>query len=63
MSFTDVPHLGMWTKPSAGFVCVESWQSYTSPVGFSGEPAEKLGMVLIAPGDRGRLSIEIGITS
>jgi galactose mutarotase-like enzyme len=63
ISFPDMPHLGIWTKPGAGFVCIEPWQGYASPVGFDGELAEQPGIVLIAPGDRRRFSNDIGITS
>jgi hypothetical protein len=23
VAFPDMPHLGIWTKPGAGFVCIE----------------------------------------
>lgn len=63
VSFPDMPNLGIWTKPGAGFVCIEPWQGYASPVEFGGELAEKPGIVLIAPDDGRRFSIEIDITS
>ena len=25
--FPDMPHLGIWTKPGAGYVCIEPWQA------------------------------------
>ncbi|HEV2560177.1 MAG TPA: aldose 1-epimerase family protein, partial [Microvirga sp.] len=28
VEFPDLPHLGIWTKPGAGFLCIEPWQGY-----------------------------------
>jgi len=50
VSFPRMPHLGIWTKPGAGFVCIEPWQGYASPEDFDGELADKPGMVAIMPG-------------
>lgn len=51
VSFPGMPHLGIWTKPGAGYVCIEPWQGYADPVGFTGEMKDKPGIVLIAPGE------------
>ena len=50
VDFPRMPHLGIWTKPGAGYVCIEPWQGYASPEGFDGEFADKPGMVPVAPG-------------
>jgi len=50
VSFPRMPHLGIWTKPEAGFVCIEPWQGHASPEGFDGELADKPGMIAIMPG-------------
>jgi galactose mutarotase-like enzyme len=50
VDFPRMPHLGLWTKPGAGYVCIEPWQGYASPEGFDGDFADKPGMVAIAPG-------------
>lgn len=47
--FRNMPHLGIWTKPGAGFVCIEPWHGYASPEDFEGDLAEKPGIVLIPP--------------
>jgi galactose mutarotase-like enzyme len=44
-----MPHLGIWSKPGAGFVCLEPWQGYADPSDFDGELAEKPGIVAIPP--------------
>src|SRR4051812_37692419 len=47
LEFGQMPHLGIWSKPGAGFVCIEPWQGFASPVGFDGELAEKPGIISI----------------
>jgi len=44
------PQLGIWSKPGAGFVCIEPWRGYASPASFDGEFAEKPGIFQVAPG-------------
>jgi len=51
VSFPGMPHLGLWTKPGAGYVCIEPWQGYADPVGFEGEFKDKPGIVVIPPGE------------
>jgi galactose mutarotase-like enzyme len=50
VDFPKMPHLGIWSKPGAGFVCIEPWQGFASPVDFDGELRDKPGIVLIEPG-------------
>lgn len=45
-----LPALGIWTKPGAGYVCIEPWQGHADPQGFNGDIRDKPGMLLIAPG-------------
>lgn len=47
----DVPSLGLWTKPGAGYLCIEPWQGYSDPAGFDGDITEKPGAVPIGPGE------------
>ena len=49
LDFPALPDLGIWSKPGAGFVCLEPWQGFASPVDFDGELAEKPGIVAIPP--------------
>lgn len=48
----NLPHLALWTKPGAGYLCVEPWQGFSAPVGFTGELAEKPGIVNLPPSDQ-----------
>lgn len=49
VEFQGFPFLGIWTKPGAGFVCIEPWQGHASPIGFDGEFRDKPGVVSIQP--------------
>lgn len=61
IDYPDSPHLGVWSKPGAPFVCIEPWQGYADPAGFDGEIWDKPGIVRLAPGIRRawRMGIEI----
>ena len=48
--FPDMPWLGIWTKPGAGYVCIEPWAGMADPEGFEGEVWEKPGIIAIEPG-------------
>ncbi len=61
VSFPRMPHLGIWTKPGAGYVCIEPWQGYASPEDFDGELADKPGMVSIVPGATETFAMSIGL--
>jgi galactose mutarotase-like enzyme len=50
IDFPGMPHLGIWSKPGAGFVCIEPWYGYAAPEGFSGELQEKPGILNLNPG-------------
>lgn len=47
LDFPEMPHLGIWSKLGAGFVCLEPWHGFASPSDFDGELAEKPGIVAI----------------
>jgi galactose mutarotase-like enzyme len=61
IAFPDMPHLGIWSKPGAGFVCIEPWQGFASPAGFDGEFRDKPGIVLIAPDDSRSFSMHASV--
>jgi galactose mutarotase-like enzyme len=50
IEWSDMPSLGIWTKPGAHYVCVEPWDGIADPVGFTGEIWDKPGIRRIAPG-------------
>ena len=46
----DFPHLALWTKPAASFLCIEAWAGKPDPDGFSGELSKRPSIRLLAPG-------------
>lgn len=59
VGWENCPHLGIWTKPGAGFLCIEPWQGYAAPAGFDGELADKPGMLILPPGASRSFSMRI----
>jgi galactose mutarotase-like enzyme len=57
--FPNMPHLGVWTKPGAGFLCIEPWQGYAAPLGFAGELKDKPGGISLAANASTEFAIEI----
>jgi galactose mutarotase-like enzyme len=50
IAFPDTPHLGIWTKPGAGYLCIEPWAGFADPDGYAGEFGDKPGVIEIPPG-------------
>jgi galactose mutarotase-like enzyme len=50
LEFPDSPILGIWSKPGAGFLCIEPWHGIADPVGFAGDFKDKLGVFTLPPG-------------
>lgn len=44
------PHLGIWAKPAAPYVCIEPWYTYQDSADVSGDLFEKPGMFVLEPG-------------
>lgn len=59
ISFPDATYLGLWSKPGAGFICIEPWRGVADPVDASGALDAKPGMMLIGPGERQALCMQI----
>ena len=59
IDWRDCPQLGVWTKPGAGYLCIEPWQGFSDPQGFDGELDCKPGIMLLAPGETRRLMMRI----
>jgi galactose mutarotase-like enzyme len=57
VSFPEITHLGLWSKPGAGFVCIEPWLGVADPAGFAGDFAAKPGAFLLAPGQQRALQM------
>lgn len=50
----DFPHLALWCRPGAGFLCLEAWTGHSDPQDFSGDLFEKPAMRQLAPGASAR---------
>ena len=61
VAFPEMPHLGIWTKPDAPFICIEPWQGFASPEGYDGEFSERPGVVSILPGADRVFTMTVGI--
>ena len=59
IDFPDTPMLGIWTKPGAAFVCIEPWHGLADPVGFTGDIAEKPGILTLAPGEKRTVTMAV----
>ncbi len=46
----DAPYLGLWTKPGAGFICIEPWHGIADPQGYRGDFRDKPGTFIVPPG-------------
>ena len=57
VAFPGMPYLGIWTKPGAGFVCVEPWHGLASETDFDGEFTDKRGIVRVEPGSAARFAV------
>jgi galactose mutarotase-like enzyme len=51
MRVENLPHLALWTKPGAPYLCLEPWSGYSDPEGFSGDLFSKPSMTLLAAGE------------
>ena len=52
IAWSDMPSLGIWTKPGASYVCIEPWDGSCDRADFSGEIWDKAGIHRIAPGEQ-----------
>ena len=62
VDYPQMPHLGIWSKPGAGFVCIEPWHGYAAPLGFAGELSEKEGGINLAGGGSAEFVMAITVT-
>ena len=60
VSWEGFEQLGVWSKPTgADFLCIEPWHGYASPEGFTGDLAEKPGMMLLPAGTQRELQWKV----
>jgi galactose mutarotase-like enzyme len=61
VGYPDARYLGLWTRPGAGFVCIEPWQGIADEVAFTGDFRDKRGVFTLAPGASRVLTMEISL--
>ncbi len=62
ISWAGFEQLGIWSLPSAEFLCIEPWFGFASPADFDGDFATKPGLAIIPPGAHRDFSYRIQIT-
>jgi len=59
VAFSDFPHLGLWTKEKAPFICIEPWLGYSDPENASGNITEKESITILSAGEKLRAGFSI----
>jgi len=55
-TWENLPNLALWTKPGAGFLCLEPWHGTAAEAGGTDDLAERPYAELLGPGATGRYS-------
>jgi galactose mutarotase-like enzyme len=54
MELENFPHVALWSRPGAPFLCLEAWTGHGDPEGFSGDLFAKPSMRALGPGETAR---------
>ena len=54
MTLDDFPHIALWSRPGAPFLCLEAWTGYGDPLDFTGELFDKPSMRVLQAGESAR---------
>lgn len=63
IAFPDTEWLGIWTKPGAGFVCIEPWAGSADPDGYRGDFNDKPGVMRLAPEQERRFRMDVTLVT
>lgn len=50
VAFPGSPHLGVWTKPGADYICIEPWSGFADARNYAGDIQDKPGVFLVQQG-------------
>ena len=59
--FPTFPHLGLWTKVNAPFLCIEPWFGYSDSKNSTGNLFEKEGIQVLKPNKQFQTAFSIEI--
>ena len=63
IAFPDTDWLGIWTKPGAGFVCIEPWAGSADPDGYQGDFNDKPGVMQLAPSGERQFRMDVTLVT
>lgn len=61
VTYNDFPHLGLWTKENAPFLCIEPWQGYSDSLNSNGNILDKEGIILLKSAEKFNTGFSIQI--
>ncbi len=61
MEIGEAPHLGLWAKPGAPYVCIEPWFTYNDAADSDGQFEHKPGIMTLLPGSTFETGYQIRI--
>lgn len=61
INFESFPHLGIWTKKNAPFLCIEPWQGYADSINSNGNIFDKEGIIILTEDEIYETSFSIEI--
>jgi galactose mutarotase-like enzyme len=59
MGLENFPHIALWSRPPAPFLCIEAWTGHGDPEAFEGDIQEKPSMRLLPAGAEARHSVRL----
>ena len=54
MELENFPHVALWSRPGAPFLCLEAWTGHGDPQNFEGDVFAKPSMRALNPGENAR---------
>jgi galactose mutarotase-like enzyme len=63
IAFPDTQWLGIWTKPEAGFVCIEPWAGSADIEGYQGDFSDKPGVMQLAPSEQRQFRMDVTLVT
>jgi len=63
IAWTGFEQLGLWSKTGGDFLCIEPWYGYASPAGFTGDFADKPGLMHVPPGEERIFTMRVTVNA